>query len=88
MVNAEEQTKFAADVARSVSGSCDDNAALIMGGEDFAFMSNARPGAYILVGNGTDGAMVHHPKYNFNDETLPAGCSWYAEIVEKGMPAA
>ena len=88
MVNAEEQTKFAADVARSVSGNCDDNAALIMGGEDFAFMSNARPGAYILVGNGTDGAMVHHPKYNFNDETLPAGCSWYAEIVEKGMPAA
>lgn len=88
MVNAEEQTKFAADVARSVSGSVDDNADLIMGGEDFAFMSQARPGAYILVGNGEDGAMVHHPKYNFNDETLPAGCSWYAEIVEKGMPAA
>jgi len=88
MANSEKETKFAADVARSVSGDCDENAALIMGGEDFAFMLNARPGAYILVGNGMDGAMVHHPKYNFNDEILPAGCSWYAELIEKGMPAA
>jgi hippurate hydrolase len=58
-----------------------------MGGEDFAFMLNARPGAYILVGNG-DTAMVHHPLYNFNDEAIPAGCSWWAEIVERRMPAA
>ena len=86
MVNSEEQTEFAAEVAKSVSGDCED-APLVMGGEDFAFMLNARPGAYILVGNG-DTAAVHHPKSNFNDETIPAGCSWWAEIVEKRMPAA
>ena len=86
MVNSEEQTAFAAEVAKSVSGDCAD-APLVMGGEDFAFMLEERPGAYILVGNG-DTAMVHHPKYNFNDDAIPAGCSWWAEIVEQRMPAA
>jgi metal-dependent amidase/aminoacylase/carboxypeptidase family protein len=86
MVNHAEQTEFAADVARSVSGSCDE-APLVMGGEDFAFMLEARPGAYILVGNG-DSAMVHHPLYNFNDEAIPAGCSWWAGIAEQRMPMA
>ena len=84
MSNHADQTEFAADVARRVSGQCDD-APLIMGGEDFAFMLEERPGAYILVGNG-DTAMVHHPEYNFNDEIIPAGCSWWAEIVEQRMP--
>jgi hippurate hydrolase len=87
MVNSEDQTAFAAEVAVSVSGDCDTNAPLVMGGEDFSFLSNARPGAYILVGNG-DTAAVHHPKYNFSDEAIPAGCSWYAEVVEQRMPAA
>jgi metal-dependent amidase/aminoacylase/carboxypeptidase family protein len=86
MVNHEEQTEFAADVARKVSGGCAD-APLVMGGEDFAYMLEERPGAYILVGNG-DTAMVHHPKYNFDDNAIPAGCSWWAEIVEQRMPAA
>lgn len=86
MVNHEDQTAFAAEVARSVSGDCAD-APLVMGGEDFAFLLEERPGAYILVGNG-DTAMVHHPEYNFNDEAIPAGCSWWAEIVEQRMPAA
>ena len=86
MVNHEEQTEFAAEVARSVSGDCAD-APLVMGGEDFAYMLEERPGAYILVGNG-DSASVHHPEYNFNDDAIPAGCSWWAEIVERRMPAA
>ncbi|MEP1355111.1 MAG: M20 aminoacylase family protein [Tateyamaria sp.] len=86
MVNHDEQTAFAAEVARSVSGQCEE-APLVMGGEDFAFMLEERPGAYILVGNG-DTAMVHHPEYNFNDEAIPAGCSWWAEIVEQRMPLA
>ncbi len=86
MVNHDEQTAFAADVAKSVSGDCED-APLVMGGEDFAFMLEERPGAYILVGNG-DTASVHHPEYNFNDDAIPAGCSWWAEIVEQRMPAA
>jgi hippurate hydrolase len=86
MVNHDEQTRFAAEVAEKVSGKC-DTAPLVMGGEDFAFMLEERPGAYILVGNGP-GAAVHHPEYNFNDEAIPAGCSWWAEIVEQRMPAA
>ena len=86
MVNHDEQTAFAADVAKSVSGQCED-APLVMGGEDFAFMLEERPGAYILVGNG-DSASVHHPEYNFNDDAIPAGCSWWAEVVEQRMPAA
>ncbi|GAA6174988.1 M20 aminoacylase family protein [Sulfitobacter pacificus] len=86
MVNHDEQTEFAADVARSISGQCEE-APLVMGGEDFAFMLEARPGAYILMGNG-DGAEVHHPMYNFNDDAIPAGCSWWAGIVEQRMPAA
>lgn len=86
MINTEEQTEFAADVARSISGSCDE-APLVMGGEDFAYLLEERPGAYILVGNG-DTAMVHHPKYNFDDEVIPAGCSWWSEVIEQRMPAA
>ncbi|WP_342075230.1 M20 aminoacylase family protein [Yoonia sp. SS1-5] len=86
MVNHDDQTAFAADVAKSVAGACDD-APLVMGGEDFAFMLEERPGAYILVGNG-DSASVHHPEYNFNDDAIPAGCSWWAEIVEQRMPVA
>lgn len=84
MVNSEEQTAFAVDVAKSVSGQCDE-APLVMGGEDFAFMLEERPGAYIVVGNG-EGAMVHHPEYNFNDDAIPAGCSWWAGIAEQRMP--
>jgi amidohydrolase len=86
MVNSEEQTEFARDVARNVGGTVIE-APLVMGGEDFAFMLEERPGAYILVGNGPS-AQVHHPEYNFNDEAIPVGCSWWAEIVERRMPAA
>ena len=59
----------------------------MMGGEDFSYMLNERPGAYIWVGNG-DTAMVHHPAYNFNDDAIPAGSSWYAGMVEARLPAA
>lgn len=86
MVNHPEQTEFAASVATKVSGACEE-APLVMGGEDFAYMLEERPGAYILVGNG-DTAAVHHPEYNFDDEAIPAGCSWWAGIVEERMPAA
>ena len=85
MVNHEDQTKFAAEVARSVSGSCEE-ADLVMGGEDFSYLLEERPGAYILVGNGNT-AMVHHPMYNFDDNIIPAGCSWWSELIEKRMPA-
>lgn len=84
MDNHADQTDFAADVARKVAGDCAD-APLVMGGEDFAFMLQERPGAYILVGNG-DTAAVHHPEYNFNDDVIPVGCSWWAEVAEQRMP--
>ena len=86
MSNHEAQTEFAAEVAREVAGECAD-APLVMGGEDFAFMLEERPGAYILVGNG-DSAPVHHPKYDFDDEAIPAGASWWAGIAERRMPLA
>lgn len=84
MINADEPAGFAAEVARSVAGKCDE-APQIMGSEDFSFMLNARPGAYILIGNG-DTASVHNPAYDFNDEAIPAGCSWWAELIERRLP--
>ncbi|RMC35254.1 M20 aminoacylase family protein [Paracoccus alkanivorans] len=86
-MNNEEATVWAADVAREIAGDVDLTMQPMMGGEDFSFMLNERPGAYIFVGNG-DTAMVHHPAYNFNDDAIPAGSSWYAGMVETRMPAA
>jgi len=58
-----------------------------MGSEDFSFMMERVPGAYIHVGNG-DGAMPHNPRYQFNDEAIPYGAALYARVVEKGLPGA
>ena len=85
-VNSAEQTDFAAEVARAVSGGCEE-ASMVMGGEDFSFMLQERPGAFINLGNG-DSAGLHHPEYDFNDEIIPTGCSYLAELVERRMPAA
>ena len=70
--NHERQTAFAAGVAAEVAGAdkVDANIAPLMGGEDFSFMLEARPGAIILLGNG-DTAGVHHPLYDFNDRRHP-----------------
>ena len=89
MVNAPAQTAFAAEVAAQVAGAenVTTDTPAIMGGEDFAFMLEERPGAYILVGNG-DTAMVHHPKYDFNDNAIPAGSSFWVQLIEKAMPLA
>jgi hippurate hydrolase len=84
-VNATTQTGYAVDVARAISPQVDTNIAPMMGAEDFSYMLNARPGAYIFVGNG-DTAMVHHPAYNFDDDVIPFGASWYAGMVEARMP--
>src|SRR5690606_30048314 len=87
MANHAAETRHAAAVAAEVSGVPVEEAPSVMGGEDFAYMLEARPGAYILMGNG-DSAGVHHPAYDFNDEAIPAGCSWFAGMVEARMPAA
>jgi hippurate hydrolase len=86
-VNTPENTIFAAEVARAVSGQVDTDTPPLMGAEDFSFMLNARPGAYIFLGNGNT-AMVHHPAYNFDDSAIPFGSSWYAGMAEARMPAA
>ena len=86
-INHPEQTEFAVEVAKSVAGdnAVIDNVAPMMGGEDFSYMLEARPGAFIFAGNG-DTAMVHHPDYDFNDELIPAGCSYWVKLVEMRMP--
>lgn len=86
-VNAPTQTDHAIAVAQEVSGRVDPATAPLMGAEDFSYMLNERPGAYIFLGNG-DTAMVHHPAYNFDDNAIPFGASWYAGMVETRMPAA
>ncbi|MCZ0963436.1 M20 aminoacylase family protein [Paracoccus benzoatiresistens] len=86
-MNDEQATVWAAQVARDIAGDVNLSMQPMMGGEDFSYMLNERPGAYIFVGNG-DTAMVHHPAYNFNDDAIPAGSSWYAGMVESRMPAA
>ena len=63
----------------------DTNAAPGTGGEDFAFMLEQRPGAYIVTGNG-DSAEVHHPRYDFNDDAIPHGAGVLAAVVEAKLP--
>jgi hippurate hydrolase len=58
----------------------------VMGAEDFSFMLNERPGAFIFVGNG-ESAGLHHPAYNFNDDAIPVGTSYWVRLVETAMPA-
>src|SRR5580700_2436726 len=85
-VNHERQTAFAADVAREIAGQdkVDTNVAPVMGAEDFSFMLNERPGAFIFVGNG-DSAGLHHQAYDFNDETIPVGTSYWVRLAETAL---
>ena len=57
-----------------------------MGGEDFSFMLEARPGAFVFVGNGQS-AGLHHPAYDFNDAVIPFGTSYWIKLVETALPA-
>ena len=86
LVNERDETQFAADVAASLVGEENVNrdGPTIMASEDFSFMLNACPGAYITIGNGDGegGCEVHNPGYDFNDEALPLGASYYARLVE------
>ena len=85
--NHAAQTDFAASVAGEIAGKdkVDTDMAPVMGAEDFSFMLNARPGAFIFVGNG-DSAGLHHPAYNFNDEVIPVGTSYWVKLVETALP--
>jgi len=86
-VNAAEQTAFAAEVAREIVGfdRVDAETVPSMGGEDFSFMLNERPGAYIFLGNG-DSSELHTDSYDFNDEAIPVGVSYWARLAERALP--
>jgi hippurate hydrolase len=86
LVNHERQTELAASVASHIAGQDKVNTELppIMGAEDFSFMLNARPGAFIWLGNGAS-AGLHHPSYNFNDEAIPFGTSYWVKLVETAL---
>ena len=87
-VNHEAQTAKAAEIAREVAGA--DNVVTDlppeMGAEDFSYMLEARPGAFLFLGQGV-GHSVHHPKFDFNDAAAPFGASFFARLIERHHPA-
>jgi len=87
VVNHAAQTEHAAHVAKTIAG--DGNVhdmPPMMGAEDFAYMLEARPGAFIFIGNG-DSAGLHHPEYNFNDDAIVFGTSYWIKLVETTLAA-
>lgn len=86
LVNATDETVFAADVAAEIAGEANVNRErdLIMASEDFAFMLEKVPGAYIHIGNG-ESANLHNPAYDFNDKVLPFAATMYATLVERRL---
>ncbi len=85
-VNHVDQTGFAVAVARGVGTGVIEDLAPGMGAEDFSYMLNARPGAYLFLGQGK-GPSVHHPKFDFNDAAAPYGASFLARLIEMRQPA-
>ena len=85
-INAERETGIAAKVIEDLVGAdkVDHNPTPSMGGEDFAYMLNKKPGSYVWIGNGlaSPDAMLHNPGYDFNDEVIPLGVSYWSRLVE------
>ncbi len=88
-MNDPQKAAFAANIARDVAGAdlVLDNIPPEMGAEDFSYMLEERPGAYLFIGQG-DGAGVHHPEYDFNDEISPIGASYFVKLVEAAQPVS
>ena len=86
-VNHADETSFALNVAREVAGvdRVMPDMPPVMGAEDFSYMLEARPGAFIFIGNGAT-AGLHHPEYDFNDKAIPFGVSYWARLVETALP--
>jgi amidohydrolase len=86
-VNHASQTDIATQVAKEVAGDANvHESAPMMGAEDFSYMLEARPGAFIFCGNGNS-AGLHHPAYNFNDEAIVYGTSYWIKLVENTLAA-
>lgn len=88
-VNTPDEAAFATTVAAEISGpeAAHGHASREMGSEDFSYMLEARPGAYLFMGTGP-GAGLHHAAFDFNDEAAPIGASFFARLVEKAQPLA
>ena len=93
-INSRDEARFAGDVAQRLVGHdhVDRNMDPSMGAEDFSFMLQVKPGAYLRLGQGTEsgmgGCFLHNTRYDFNDEVLPLGAALHAGLVEHGMPLA
>lgn len=86
-MNHAAQTEFATQVAKEIAGEANvHESPPMMGAEDFSYMLEARPGAFIFCGNG-DSAGLHHPAYNFNDEAIVYGTSYWIKLVENTLTA-
>jgi amidohydrolase len=86
-VNHAAQTDFAVRTARSIVGEngVEPNAPPLMGGEDFSYMLEAKPGAFVFIGMG-DTAPLHNPGFDFNDEAIPTGIAYWDAIAKRAMP--
>ncbi|MER5170395.1 amidohydrolase [Thioclava kandeliae] len=84
--NRPEYAALAVEGAKRVTDKVNPNVTPMMGAEDFSYMLEARPGAYIWLGNG-DSAILHSADYIFDDRALPYGASWFVEMVEARLPA-
>src|SRR3954469_19927881 len=89
-INTAEEAAFAADVAESLVGPehVDRDMEPSMGAEDFSFMLQNKPGAYLRLGQGADNCFLHNARYDFNDDVLPLGSALHASLAEQGMPLA
>jgi hippurate hydrolase len=89
-VNHADEAMFAADVAAEICGDDKVNRTVLpsLGGEDFSYMLQARPGAYVFLGQGgpQGGCFLHNPNYDFNDEVIPLGAGYLAALVEEALP--
>ncbi|HWA36308.1 MAG TPA: M20/M25/M40 family metallo-hydrolase, partial [Burkholderiales bacterium] len=90
-VNSPRQSEFAARVGERIFGPAnvitDFNP--VMGGEDFSYMLQAKPGAYVFLGQGggPNSCFLHNPGYDFNDDVIPLGAGYLAALVEEALPA-
>lgn len=86
--NHADETEHAVAIASDIAGEANVNSQVdpMMGGEDFSYMLNARPGAFIFIGNG-DTAGLHNPAYDFNDEAIAHGISYWVRLAEQRLGA-
>jgi hippurate hydrolase len=89
-INTAAEANFAADVAERLVGAehVDRELEPSMGAEDFSFMLQMKPGAYLRLGQGSDNCFLHNSRYDFNDDVLPLGSALHASLIEQAMPMA